>query len=69
MQDVKGRGTKQPFTYHLPKSRNIQTRLVQSTLRKHHRKQIEEVLGDARKTWKLVRWIKNRTTPYQAFSS
>lgn len=26
---------------------------------------IEEATGDSRKTWKIVRWIKNRETPYQ----
>lgn len=66
-QDPKSRKTKQAYvTYR--KARACKKRLVQSTLRQHHRKQIEEARGDARKTWKLVRWIQNRATPYQAFT-
>lgn len=67
-QVLKGHGTKQAFTTYR-KARACKKRLVQSTLRKRHRKQIEEGTGDARKTWKLVRWIKNRTTPSRAFTS
>lgn len=67
-QDLKGRGTKPAYITHR-KARACKKRLVRSTLGKHYRKQIEEGTGDARKTWKLVRWIKNRTTPYQAFTS
>ena len=66
-QDSKSRGTKQAYvTYR--NARACKKWLAQSTLRQHHRKQIEEATRDANKTWKLVQWIQNLVTPYLAFA-
>ncbi len=66
-QHSKSLRKKQPYvTYR--KARAFKKRLVQSTLWQHQQKQIEEAKRDAHKTWKLVRWIKNRAIPYQAFT-
>lgn len=70
------RGKRQNRTSHWTKQAYItyrkttvcKKRLVQLSLKQQHWKQIDEAIGDACKTWKLVRWIKNRTTPYQTFT-
>ncbi len=52
-QDPKSRGTKQAYvTYQ--KARACKKQLVQSTLRQHHQKPIEEAKEDENKTWKVV---------------
>ena len=40
--------------------------LIKRTLRSTHRSQIGEAAGNLKKTWKLVKWVTNRQTPYKA---
>lgn len=46
-------------------ARATKKKLVRQTLRKKHRKAVEEAAGDVSKAWKLANWAKNRQTPFK----
>ena len=52
----------------LKDSRNAKGKLIKRTLRDTHRNRINEAAGDPAKTWKLVKWAKNRGTPYKPYT-
>ncbi len=47
------------------KAKVIKKRIIRKTLRITHRNVVFSVIENAQKTWKLVKWIKNRSTSFK----
>jgi hypothetical protein len=51
------------------KAKTIKKRIIRKTLRIIHRNAVFSVIEDAQKTWKLIKWAKNRSTFFKLITS
>lgn len=49
-------------------ARNKAKQLIRKNLQQNHRDKVTEAAKDMQKVWKLVKWAKNRDTPYAAYT-
>jgi hypothetical protein len=51
------------------KARTIKKRIIRKILQINHRNVVSDTIEDAQKTWKLVKWVKNRSTSFKLITS
>jgi hypothetical protein len=47
------------------KTKTIKKRIIRKILRINHRNVVSKAIEDAQKTWKFVKWVKNRSTSFK----
>jgi hypothetical protein len=47
------------------KAKTIKKRIIRKILRINHRNVVSKTIENAQKTWKLVKWVKNRSTSFK----